>query len=402
MANQLKMAEIQAVTALLQQGWSQRRIARELGLDRETVARYAHRWQEATAKPANLRPGSDADFEAKPANLRLGSEEAVEAKPAILRPGSEPVAEAQDPLLAGLPAGDLIAPSCASAGSIAPAGRSVKSSSARSIRRCRRSDNNSYSVPRSFAFSTVSVKGYVAHIEIVAGAQVISRHSRSYEQGVQILDPLHYLAVLGRKPAALDHANVYKHWQLPAVFAELRVDLERRRGLTAGARQYIRVLQLLAEHSVSRVERAIVMNHGGSGYDIEAIIKHCHRAAERADVSATVDLTGTQAIVTAVQVPLPNLRQFDQLLSREEVSDERTQHAVGEVQLETIALADDPCRVREAGTRGSDGQRELRAIPPRGCWRVLRADAHRGFEPDRTNADSSESRANDRSWCISK
>jgi transposase-like protein len=116
MANQLKMAEIQAVTALLQQGWSQRRIARELGLDRETVARYAHRWQEAASKPANLRPGSDADVEAKPANLRLGSEEAGEAKPAILRPGSEPVAEAQDPLLAGLPAGELMAPSCASAG----------------------------------------------------------------------------------------------------------------------------------------------------------------------------------------------------------------------------------------------------------------------------------------------
>jgi hypothetical protein len=33
-----------------------------------------------------------------------------------LRPGSEPVAEAQDPLLAGLPAGELMAPSCASAG----------------------------------------------------------------------------------------------------------------------------------------------------------------------------------------------------------------------------------------------------------------------------------------------
>jgi transcriptional regulator with XRE-family HTH domain len=46
MANRLKMAQIQAVTALLQQGWSQRRIARELGLDRETVARYAKRSQE--------------------------------------------------------------------------------------------------------------------------------------------------------------------------------------------------------------------------------------------------------------------------------------------------------------------------------------------------------------------
>jgi transposase len=226
-----------------------------------------------------------------------------------------------------------------------------------------RFDNNSYSVPRSFAFSTVTVKGYVAHIEVVAGAQVIARHPRSYEHGVQILDPLHYLAVLGRKPAALDHANVYKHWHLPAVFAELRADLEQRRGLAAGARQYIRVLQLLAEHPVARVERAIIMSHSGAGYDVEAIIKHSRRAAERADASAAADLGNAQTLVTAVQVPLPNLRQFDQLLSREEVNDERDQHPVGEVQLETVAPADDPCRVREAGARGGDGQRNLRAIP---------------------------------------
>jgi IS30 family transposase len=46
MANQLKMADIQAIPAILEQGWSQRRIARELGIDRETVARYARRWRD--------------------------------------------------------------------------------------------------------------------------------------------------------------------------------------------------------------------------------------------------------------------------------------------------------------------------------------------------------------------
>jgi hypothetical protein len=44
MANQLKMAEIQAATALLQQGWSKPRIARELVLDLETVVRHARRY----------------------------------------------------------------------------------------------------------------------------------------------------------------------------------------------------------------------------------------------------------------------------------------------------------------------------------------------------------------------
>ena len=40
MANQLKMAEIQSILTLRTRGWSFRRIARELGVHRETVARY--------------------------------------------------------------------------------------------------------------------------------------------------------------------------------------------------------------------------------------------------------------------------------------------------------------------------------------------------------------------------
>ena len=40
MANQLKMADLQALMALHRRGWSKRRIARELGIDRETVGRH--------------------------------------------------------------------------------------------------------------------------------------------------------------------------------------------------------------------------------------------------------------------------------------------------------------------------------------------------------------------------
>ena len=40
MANQLKMADIQCIITLHGRGWSRRRIARELGMDRETVARH--------------------------------------------------------------------------------------------------------------------------------------------------------------------------------------------------------------------------------------------------------------------------------------------------------------------------------------------------------------------------
>ncbi len=54
MANQLRMATVDAILALHQLGWSQRRIAREFGIDRETVGRYVH------SRPAGSKPATNA------------------------------------------------------------------------------------------------------------------------------------------------------------------------------------------------------------------------------------------------------------------------------------------------------------------------------------------------------
>ena len=43
MANQLREAKVLSIKTLHEQGWSQRRIARELGINRESVARYLKR-----------------------------------------------------------------------------------------------------------------------------------------------------------------------------------------------------------------------------------------------------------------------------------------------------------------------------------------------------------------------
>ena len=73
MSNLLKVAMIDLVLSLHRQGLSQRRIANELGINRETVARYLSQPGDA-AKPANAPPGSiEAEAESKPANAPPGS-----------------------------------------------------------------------------------------------------------------------------------------------------------------------------------------------------------------------------------------------------------------------------------------------------------------------------------------
>ena len=89
--NQLKMDIQQTISTLSRGGWSQRRIARELGIDRETVARY-----------------------------RRLARQAAEPKPAISPAGSEPVRRTKPSHCAPRPRGD--------AGAQPPSDRVVKTS----------------------------------------------------------------------------------------------------------------------------------------------------------------------------------------------------------------------------------------------------------------------------------
>jgi transposase len=177
-----------------------------------------------------------------------------------------------------------------------------------------RYDNNRYSVPRRWAFQTVTVKAYVDRVEIVGDGSVVAGHKRSYGRGEQVLDPIHYLVTLGRRPAALDHSNVYRQWQLPADFEELRRLLEQRHGPQAGARQYIRVLQLLAEHPAARVREAIEQCRRKGLLDAESVRQETGRLARRACDPAEPQSLPARILETHVQVPRPDLNRFNQLL----------------------------------------------------------------------------------------
>src|SRR5208337_1689644 len=65
-------------------------------------------------------------------------------------------------------------------------------------------------------FCDATVKGYVNRVVIVVQGQVVATHTRCLQHDTMVLDPLHYLATLSRKPGALDHAPVYRDWELPA------------------------------------------------------------------------------------------------------------------------------------------------------------------------------------------
>jgi len=71
MSNHLEMSNISAILKLRQQGWSFVRIAHELGIHRETVAKYVRQHDAPTSsKPTQLHTGSDSS---KPTEVPTGS-----------------------------------------------------------------------------------------------------------------------------------------------------------------------------------------------------------------------------------------------------------------------------------------------------------------------------------------
>lgn len=231
-----------------------------------------------------------------------------------------------------------------------------------------------YSVPRRFAFQKVKVKAYVDRIEVVAnatsGGQVIARHERCYEPRTHVLDPLHFLETLERKPACLDHSSVYRNWKLPRKISDLRDYLADRHGRYAGARQYIRVLQLLATHSLASVTSAVRQCQAEGVVTAERVAFRCQRLAQSSSADATRSPTSLSSVnvpttrdvtvhsIPIVHVPLPNFHKFDCFLSQGGDPDDdhddlpcATRSALAtESELKTTSLANDVGRVRETGT----------------------------------------------------
>jgi hypothetical protein len=176
-------------------------------------------------------------------------------------------------------------------------------------------DCNRYSVPRRYAFEMVTVKGYVDRVVIVAKGQVVASHARSLAKQTMILDPLHFLAALDRKPGVLDHAPVFRDWKLPACFGGFRGELEGLHGAMSGSRRFVQVLQLLGEHPMSRVSQAVEACLCDQLHSAEAELQRTRSLAASGAARHQMEVYSETPAAPRINVPLPDLSRFDQLLS---------------------------------------------------------------------------------------
>jgi len=140
-----------------------------------------------------------------------------------------------------------------------------------------RFDRNDYSVPTAYAHHEVSVIGGIEKVAVMNGTEVVARHARHWGKEHISFDPLHYLALLERKPGALDFARPLEGWELPDCFAVLRRRLEADLG-HGGTREFIKVLRLLENSSCPALAKAIeaALAIGATGSDAIALILFHH------------------------------------------------------------------------------------------------------------------------------
>lgn len=90
-----------------------------------------------------------------------------------------------------------------------------------------RFDNNYYSIPCEYTGKQVSIRIFAERVVLAVDGKTVAEHARSFEKGRYILDPLHYLPLLERKPGALRNGRPFLEWDLPVSIRQVWEVLKR-------------------------------------------------------------------------------------------------------------------------------------------------------------------------------
>jgi transposase len=172
-----------------------------------------------------------------------------------------------------------------------------------------RFDGNDYSVPTAHAHQAITAVGGLDEVRLVCRDRLVARHRRHWGKEHVTFDPVHYLALLERKPGAFDHARPLAGWAPPEAFGVLRRRFESAWG-EAGVRHFIQALRLLEKASLAEltaaVERALAI--GATTADAVRVLLEVTREAP----VALFRLDG-RAHLAGVSVPRPDLGAYHAL-----------------------------------------------------------------------------------------
>jgi transposase len=168
---------------------------------------------------------------------------------------------------------------------------------------------NDYSVPTAYAHHEVTVIGGIEEVRLVVGDRFVARHLRHWDKEHTEFDPLHYLALLERKPGAFDYAKPLENWRLPDCFGVLRrrqeSELEKY-----GTREFIKVLRLLEHATLPELTGAVeyALSIGANSADAVKLILQSRR-----EQPVNLFCLEGRPHLQGIHIPLPNLQAYRSL-----------------------------------------------------------------------------------------
>lgn len=143
-----------------------------------------------------------------------------------------------------------------------------------------RFNTNDYSAPVKYAHRKLTVVATVEEVRLVYEDQLVARHPKCWQRERTLFEPIHYLALLERKPGGFDYTRPLENWQLPECYGLLRRRLEAA-DPRYGTRSYIRVLRQLEKFSLAQLTGAVEYALDIDVIDPESIRTIVEHRAER-------------------------------------------------------------------------------------------------------------------------
>ena len=189
-----------------------------------------------------------------------------------------------------------------------PVGRQVGLARANSLSLVR-FDANDYSVPTAYAHQPITIVGGLDEVRLVCRDRLVARHRRHWGTERVTFDPVHYLALLERKPGAFDYARPLEQWHLPDAFGVLRRRFEAAWG-PAGVRHFIKVLRLLERCALDDLAAAVgrALAIGATTADAVRVLLE-----QRREVPVALFRLDGRPHLAGVSVPRPDLGAYHAL-----------------------------------------------------------------------------------------
>ncbi len=120
-------------------------------------------------------------------------------------------------------------------------------------------ETNRYSVPAHKAQKQLTLRAYPFRIEVLKGTEIIASHKRSYARQQDILNPIHYLPLLAKRPGAFQDAKPMQQWRAswPPLYDELLHQLKQQQSEIMAVHEFVQILQLHLDYDAQVVQTAI-------------------------------------------------------------------------------------------------------------------------------------------------